>query len=96
MTAKLFNFAGTNFYDLQKLWILQVSNFTILTLNLLFSGIKLCEEKKINFFKNFMMTIILHELLHLSSLEQFKVYKMSVRIYMQIYILATLLKSNSN
>ena len=82
MTAKLFNFAGTNFYDLQKLWILQVSNFTILTLNLLFSGIKLCEEKKINFFKNFMMTIILHELLHLSSLEH--LYK---NIYTGLYSL---------
>ena len=93
ITSKLFIFVGTNVYDLPKFWISRVSNFRFLTLNYLRAWNFV---RKTKLFKNSITTRFHHELLHLSSLEQFKVYKMSVRIYMQIYILATLLKSNSN
>ena len=45
-TSKLFDFAGTNVYDLKRFKISRVSNFTILTLIYFFASIELCKEKK--------------------------------------------------
>ena len=62
-TSKLFDFAGTNVYDVKRFKISRVSNFTILTLIYFFASIELCKEKKIKLFMSLIMTRFYHELL---------------------------------
>ena len=45
-TSKLFDFAGTNAYDLKRVRISRETNFTVLTLIYFFASIELCEQKK--------------------------------------------------